>query len=165
VRRGDTHLAVENARELFVIALAGVDEDGLNLRMALHFPDERCNLLKIGTCPGDIKDFQSLAHVFEESDDEKQYSSRLRTLVFGVTDSQFWPNPDSFGATAAICYVDFLKEYRIGEELRGCYFLEGLGGWSYSPSVPLSVTRNTQGNQVLHCIATKLTLGFQVMYL
>jgi hypothetical protein len=68
MRRGDTHLAKVNVRELFVIVLSGMDKDRLNLRMALHFPYEWCDLRKIGTRPHDIDDFQALAHVFVESD-------------------------------------------------------------------------------------------------
>jgi hypothetical protein len=103
VRRGDTHLAKENVRELVVIVLAGMDEDGLNLRMALHFPHERSYFRKIGTRPDDIKDFQALAHGFVESDGEKQYNSRVLTLVIGVADSQSSPKPQSFGVTASSC--------------------------------------------------------------
>jgi hypothetical protein len=33
------------------------------------------------------------------------------------------------------------------------------------PSMPLSVTRNTEGNEILHYIATKLASGFQMVYL
>jgi hypothetical protein len=68
--------------------LAGVDEDGLNLRMALHFPHERSYFRKIGTRPDYIKDFQALAHVFVDFDGERQYNSRVRTLVFDVADLQ-----------------------------------------------------------------------------
>ena len=66
MRRGDAHLAEENVRELLVIVLAGMEEDGLNLWMALHFPHKRSDFRKIGACSDYIKDFQALAHVFAE---------------------------------------------------------------------------------------------------
>ena len=61
--------------------------------------------------------------------------------------------------------MDFLRKYRTGQELGGCYLLGGLGTSPSLPSMPQSVARNTKRNQVLHCIATQLTPRFQTMYL
>ena len=127
MRRGDTHLAEENVRELFVIVLSGMDKDRLNLRAALHFAHERCDLREIGTRPDDINDFQALAQAFVESDGEQQYNRRDPTLVSGVADSQSWPKPFSFRVTASICHVDFLREHRTGQELGERYLFEGCG--------------------------------------
>ena len=68
--------------------LSGVDENGLNLWMPLHFPNEWSDFRKIGTGPDDVKDLQELARAFVDSDGEEQYSSRNWTLVLGVADSQ-----------------------------------------------------------------------------
>jgi len=58
VRSGNPHLAKENVRESFVVVLAGVNEDGIDFGMALHFANERRNLGKIGTCAYDVDNFQ-----------------------------------------------------------------------------------------------------------
>lgn len=56
---GDAHLAEENVGEGFVVVLAGMDKDGLNLRMALHLADEWSDLREIGASADDIDNFQS----------------------------------------------------------------------------------------------------------
>ena len=56
--------------------LAGVNEDGLNLRMALHFAHERRDFGEVGTGADDIQDFQALAHVAFVSGIKTQYSIR-----------------------------------------------------------------------------------------
>jgi hypothetical protein len=63
---GDTHLAEENVGQGFVVVLAGMDEDRLDLRMALHLADERGNLGEIGPCAYDVDDFQLGAHEAHE---------------------------------------------------------------------------------------------------
>jgi hypothetical protein len=62
VRRGNAHLAEENVGQSFVVMLAGVNEDRLDLRMALHLADERGNLGEIGTGAYYVDDFQPGAH-------------------------------------------------------------------------------------------------------
>ena len=128
----------------------------------LHFQDEQCDLRKIGTRPHEIDDFQALAHVFVDSDGKKQYSSRVRALVFRVADSQSWPKPLSFRIAASICHVDFLREHGTGQELGECYLFEGCCPWLPLPSMPLSLAKNRERNQVLHDIATKPAPGFQM---
>src|SRR6266436_6655722 len=103
MRCGDSHLVEENIGELFVIMLAGVDEYGLNLRMAPHFPHKRSDFRKIRTRPNYIKDFQALTHALVESDGENQYNSPTRSLVLGVDDSQSSPKPHSFNIAANGC--------------------------------------------------------------
>ncbi len=74
VRSGNTHLAKENVGEGCIVMLAGVDEDRLNLRMPLHFADERGNLWEIGACANDVDNFQAAAHEIVESVKGQQYS-------------------------------------------------------------------------------------------
>ncbi len=76
VRGGDAHLAKKNVGQLLVIVLAGVNEDGLDFRVALHLMHERRNFRKVGARPYDIHDFQALAHEAFASDDRSQYSIR-----------------------------------------------------------------------------------------
>ena len=61
-----------------------MEEDGFDIRVALHFPYERSDFRKIGTRSYDIKDFQALAHPLMEPDGEGQYNSCARTLLFDV---------------------------------------------------------------------------------
>src|SRR5690242_7309110 len=58
VRSRNPHLTKENVRESFVVMLAGVNEDGIDLGMALHFADEGRNLGQIGTGANDVDNFQ-----------------------------------------------------------------------------------------------------------
>ena len=74
MRRGNAHLAKENVGQLFVIVLAGVDKEGFNLRMALHFMHKRRDFRKVGAGPDDIQDFQALAHGALVSNVRRQYS-------------------------------------------------------------------------------------------
>src|SRR5712692_10737017 len=76
VRGGDAHLAKENVGQLLVIVLAGVNEDGLDFRVALHLMHERRNFRKVGARPYDIHDFQALAHGASVSNVRRQYSIR-----------------------------------------------------------------------------------------
>jgi hypothetical protein len=76
VRRRNTHLAKENVGQLFVVVLAGVDEDGLDLWMALHLVHERRNFREIGARADDIQDFQVLGHERSLSGFEGQYNIR-----------------------------------------------------------------------------------------
>ena len=62
LRGRNAHLAKENVGEGFVIVLAGVDEDGIDFRMALHFAHQRSDFGEIGTGPYDVDDFQSAGH-------------------------------------------------------------------------------------------------------
>jgi hypothetical protein len=62
VRRGYTHLAEKNVGEFLVIVLAGVDQNGLDLRVAAHFAHQRANLWEIGARAHDIEDFEVLGH-------------------------------------------------------------------------------------------------------
>ena len=62
VGRGDAHLAEENVGKLFVIVLAGVNEDGLDFGMPLHFAHKRGDFREIGAGADDTQDFQALAH-------------------------------------------------------------------------------------------------------
>jgi len=74
VRRGNAHLAKENVRQLFIIVLAGVDEDGIDFRMALHLVHEGRDFWEVGARADDIQDFQALAHEAFVSRFQSQYS-------------------------------------------------------------------------------------------
>ena len=74
MRRRNTHLAEENVGELLVVMLAGVNEDGVDLRMALHFTHERRDFRKIGPGADDIRDFEALAHEVCVFGRQAQYS-------------------------------------------------------------------------------------------
>lgn len=74
VRRGDAHLSEENVGKSGVVVLAGVDEEGLNLRMALHLADERGDLGKIGSRAYDVDDSQAVAHEIVECVRGQQYN-------------------------------------------------------------------------------------------
>jgi hypothetical protein len=76
VRRGDAHLAKKNVGELLVVVLAGMDEGGLDFRMALHFTHERRDFRQVRAGPDDIQDFQSLGHGTLASIVRGQYSIR-----------------------------------------------------------------------------------------
>jgi hypothetical protein len=56
--------------------LAGVDEDGLDFGMALHFMHKRRNFREVGARPDDIQDFQALGHGTIVSGFQSQYSIR-----------------------------------------------------------------------------------------
>jgi hypothetical protein len=58
----------------FVVMLAGMDEDRLDLRMALHLADERGDLGEIGTGAYDVDDFQPGAHELVKCFKGPQYS-------------------------------------------------------------------------------------------
>ena len=77
---GDAHLAEENVGKLFVVMLAGVNEEGFNLRMTLHFVHERGDFREVGAGADDIQDFQTLAHEVFATGFETQYS----TGVLGI---------------------------------------------------------------------------------
>jgi len=77
---GDAHLAEENVGKLFVVVLARVDEDGLNLRMTLHFVHERRDFRQVGAGADNIQDFQALAHEAFATGFETQYN----TGVLGI---------------------------------------------------------------------------------
>ncbi len=62
VRGGNPHLAKENIGKLFVVVLAGVNENGLDFRVLLHYAHERRNFGEIGAGSDDVDDLQSLAH-------------------------------------------------------------------------------------------------------
>jgi hypothetical protein len=72
VRRGDAHLLEEDVGEFFVVVLARVDEDGLDLGMALHFAHEGSDFGEVGARSDDIEDFYLLAHGVRESDGESE---------------------------------------------------------------------------------------------
>ncbi len=55
------HGAVKAAK-VGLDVLAGVDEDGVDFRMALHLVHERRDFRKIGARADDIEDFQALGH-------------------------------------------------------------------------------------------------------
>jgi len=76
VRRRDAHLPEENVGELFVIVLAGVDEDGVNFRMELHLVHERRDFREVGARADDIEDFEALGHEVFVSSFRGQYSIR-----------------------------------------------------------------------------------------
>jgi len=76
VRRGNAHLAKENVRQLFIIVLAGVDEDGIDFRMALHLVHEGRDFWEVGACADDVQDFQTLGHEAFVSGFQSQYSIR-----------------------------------------------------------------------------------------
>ncbi len=59
---GDAHLAEEDVGELFVIVLAGVNEDGVDFGMAAHFAEERSDFGEVGTGSDDVEDFEALGH-------------------------------------------------------------------------------------------------------
>jgi len=48
VRRGNSHLAEENVGESCIVVLAGMDEDVIDLRVALHFARQRRDLRRLG---------------------------------------------------------------------------------------------------------------------
>jgi hypothetical protein len=54
--------------------LAGMDEDGLDLQVALHFAHERSNFGEIGTGPYYVDDFQSAAHELVKCVRSPEYS-------------------------------------------------------------------------------------------
>ena len=60
--RRDAHLPKKNVRQLLVVVLAGVDQNGLDLRVAAHFAHQRANLREIGARAYDIEDFELLGH-------------------------------------------------------------------------------------------------------
>ena len=62
VRRRNTHLTKENVGELFVVMLAGVNEDGIDFGMSLHFAHERRDFGEIGAGTDDVQDFEALGH-------------------------------------------------------------------------------------------------------
>ena len=64
---GDAHLAKKNVGKRGVVVLAGVNENGLDLRMALHLAHERRDFGEIGTGPYYVDDFQAVAHELVES--------------------------------------------------------------------------------------------------
>ena len=74
VRRGNAHLAEENIGKGGVVVLAGVHQDGIDLRVALHFAHERRNLREIGTCTYDVDNFHWGAHEFVKCGRGWQYS-------------------------------------------------------------------------------------------
>jgi len=80
MRRGNAHLAEENIGKGFVVMLAGVDKDGLDLGMALHFTHQRSNLGEIGTGAYDVDDFQLAGHEFVKGVRESKYSIRVQTV-------------------------------------------------------------------------------------
>ena len=82
--RGDAHLAEENVGEFFVVVLAGVNEDGLNLRVTLHFVHERGDLRKVGAGADDIQDFKALAHQVFRTGFETQYSTGVLGIPQGL---------------------------------------------------------------------------------
>ncbi len=80
LRRGNAHLAKENVGKGFVVVLAGMDEDRLDLGVALHFAHERRNFGEIGTGAYDVDDFQSAGHEFVKGVRESQYSIWVQTV-------------------------------------------------------------------------------------
>ena len=76
VRSGNTHLAKENVGKFFVVMLAGVDEDGFDLPVALHLADERGNLREIGASAYNVDDFQPGDHELLGSVRGRKYSIR-----------------------------------------------------------------------------------------
>jgi hypothetical protein len=71
---GNAHLAEENVGKSFVVVLAGVDEDGLDLGMALHFAHQGRDFRKIGAGAYNVDNFQSAGHEFVEGVRDSQYS-------------------------------------------------------------------------------------------
>jgi len=47
----NTHLTEKNVGKRFIVVLAGMDENGINLRMALHLANERSNFGRLGRAP------------------------------------------------------------------------------------------------------------------
>jgi hypothetical protein len=80
VRRGNAHLAEEDVGEGFVVMLAGVDKDRLDLRMSLHLAHERRDFGEIGTGAYDVDDFQLAGHEFFKGVRESQYSIRVQAV-------------------------------------------------------------------------------------
>jgi hypothetical protein len=64
---GNAHLTEKNVGEGFVIVLASVDKDGIDLGMALHLAHQRSDFGEIGTGPYYVDDFQSVGHEVVES--------------------------------------------------------------------------------------------------
>jgi len=62
VRSGNAHLAKEDVGEFFVVVLAGMNEDRVNIGMALHFAHERRDFGEVGARADNVKDFQSHVH-------------------------------------------------------------------------------------------------------
>jgi hypothetical protein len=57
--------------------LAGVDEDGIDAGMALHFADERRDFGEVGARSDDVEDFDLLTHGVSKSDGGEKYSIRV----------------------------------------------------------------------------------------
>jgi hypothetical protein len=74
VRGGNAHLAEENVGKGFIVVLAGMDEDGFDLRVALHLADERSNLREIGASAYNVDDFQAGDHELLGSVRGQKYS-------------------------------------------------------------------------------------------
>jgi len=87
--RGDAHLAKENVGQLFIVVLAGMNEDGFDFRMALHLTHERGDFRKVGTRTDDIQDFQSLGHGVLVSIARREYS--IGEMTVQCTESPFAP--------------------------------------------------------------------------
>ena len=82
--RGNVHLAEENVGKFFVVMLAGVNEDRLDFRMALHFTHERRDFRKIGPGTDDIQDSKALAHEVFVFSFESQYSTGVLGIRKGI---------------------------------------------------------------------------------
>jgi hypothetical protein len=72
--RGDAHLAEENVGKRGIVVLAGVDEDGFNLRVALHFAHERSDFGEIGASADNADDFKVVGHEVVKCVRSSQYS-------------------------------------------------------------------------------------------
>jgi len=81
--RGNAHLLEENVGKIFVIVLAGVNQDGLDLRMALHLVHERRDFWEIGTRTDNIQYFEAGAHKIFVFYTQTQYSIRELTVRRG----------------------------------------------------------------------------------
>jgi hypothetical protein len=64
--------------------LAGVNEEGCNLRMTLHFVHERSDFREVGAGADDIQDFQALAHEVFATGCETQYSTGVLGIPQGL---------------------------------------------------------------------------------
>jgi hypothetical protein len=59
MRGGNAHLAEENVGKFLVVVLAGVHQDGFNLRMTLHLMHQRRDFRQVGPRSDDVQDFQA----------------------------------------------------------------------------------------------------------
>lgn len=84
----NAHLAEENVVELVVVVLAGMNEERLDIRVALHFAHQRRNFGKVGARPNDVHDFETARH-FPRLKVEREGSIAFASWRFGARGAPF----------------------------------------------------------------------------